>query len=245
MLSRFRADLHIHTCLSPCAKEEMTPIAIVRQAKKKGLDVVGICDHNSTRNVAAVRQAGRCEGLAVIGGIEVCSKEEVHVLGLFDDEESLTDMQKLIDENLQGENQPDYFGRQLLCDRHGEIAGEETKLLIGATGLSVEEVVEGIHLFGGLAIASHVDRESFSLLSQLGFVPEGLPIDALEVSRLRTVSQARECLSQIRNYPLMRSSDAHQLDDIGVVFTTFTGEAPSVRELRKALAGQGGREVIN
>ncbi len=245
MLSRFRADLHIHTCLSPCAKEEMTPIAIVRQAKKKGLDVVGICDHNSTRNVAAVHQAGRREGLAVIGGIEVCSKEEVHVLGLFDDEESLTDMQKLIDENLQGENQPDYFGRQLLCDRHGEITGEETKLLIGATGLSVEEVVEGIHLFGGLAIASHVDRESFSLLSQLGVVPEGLPIDALEVSRRCTVSQARECLPQIRNYPLMCSSDAHQLDDIGVVFTTFTGEALSVRELRKALAGRGGREVVN
>lgn len=245
MLGRFRADLHIHTCLSPCASEEMTPPTIMREAKKKGLDVVAICDHNSTRNIAAVCQAGRCEGVAVIGGIEVCSKEEVHVLGLFDDEESLTDMQKLIDENLQGENNPEFFGRQLLCDGHGEIAGEETKLLIGATGLSVEEVVEGIHLFGGLAVASHVDRESFSLLSQLGFVPEGLPIDALEVSRLCTVSQARECLPQIRNYPLMRSSDAHQLDGIGVVFTTFTGEAPSVRELRKALSGQGGREVIN
>ncbi|MFQ6035739.1 MAG: PHP domain-containing protein, partial [Sedimentisphaerales bacterium] len=157
----------------------MTPLAIVRQAKKLGLNVVGICDHNSTRNVAAVRQAGQREGIAVIGGMEVTSKEEVHILGLFDEEENLQQMQQLVDRNLHGENNPELFGQQELCSQYDTIIGQETKLLIGATGLSVEEVVESIHHLDGLAIASHIDRESFSLLSQLGFVPEGLQIDAL------------------------------------------------------------------
>lgn len=245
MLTVFRADLHLHTCLSPCAEEEMNPLAIVRQAKKKGLDVIGICDHNSTRNVASVCRAGRWEGLVVIGGVEVCSREEAHILGLFDEEESLREMQQLIDENLQGQNNPELFGEQYLCDESGLVVGQETKLLIGATQMSVAEVVESIHRLGGLAIASHVDRESFSLLSQLGFVPEGLEIDALEISSLHSVSKALHCFPQIKGFPLVRSSDAHRLEQIGVACTTFTGSSPSVAELGRALVGEDGRKVMN
>ncbi len=245
MLATFRADLHLHTCLSPCAEEEMNPLAIVRRAKKKGLDIIGICDHNSTRNVAAVRQAGGREELTVIGGVEVCSREEAHILGLFDEEESLREMQQLIDENLQGQNNPELFGEQYLCDESGLVVGQETKLLIGATQMSVEEVVESIHRLGGLAVASHVDRESFSLLSQLGFVPEGLEIDALEISSLHSVSKALHCFPQIKGFPLVRSSDAHRLEEIGTALTMFTGNAPCMMELHKALLGKGGREVIN
>jgi PHP family Zn ribbon phosphoesterase len=119
------------------------------------------------------------------------------------------------------------------------------KLLIGATDLGVEDVVASIHGFGGLAVASHVDRERFSLISQLGFVPEGLQIDALEVSPLHSVSQAAEQLPQIRDYPLVSFSDAHRLEEIGICFTTFTGVSPCVRELGKALVGEDGREVMN
>jgi predicted metal-dependent phosphoesterase TrpH len=245
MLTTFRADLHLHTCLSPCSEEEMTPLAIVRQAKKKRLDVIGICDHNSTKNVEAVRQAGRREGLAVIGGIEICSQEEVHILGLFDKQENLRDMQRIIEENLHGENNPELFGQQRLCDEHDVIVGREAKLLIGAAELSVEEVVEEIHRLGGLAIASHIDRDSFSLFSQLGFVPEGLQIDALEISPLSSVSEARNRFRQIADYALVRFSDAHRLGEIGMTFTTFTGTSPCVAELGKALAGKEGREVIN
>ena len=92
MHSAFRSDLHVHTCLSPCGECEMTPMGIAREAKKKGLDVIGICDHNSTRNTAAVRRACDREGIALIAGVEVCSQEEVHMLGLFDQEESLHEM---------------------------------------------------------------------------------------------------------------------------------------------------------
>jgi PHP family Zn ribbon phosphoesterase len=223
----------------------MTPLAIVRQAKKKRLDVIGICDHNSTKNVAPVRRAGRREGLAVIGGVEVCSEEEVHVLGLFDDEGSLEQMQRLIDQNLGGENNPELFGPQQLCDEDGAIIGRETRLLIGGVRLSVDEVVHSIHELGGLAVASHVDRESFSIFSQLGFVPPGLPIDALEISPLHSVTEARRHLPQIGRHPLVCFSDAHRLEEIGMTLTTFTGIRPSLTELRKALAGEEGREIIN
>ncbi len=116
MLSSFRADLHLHTCLSPCGEDEMRPLAIVRKAKQKGLDVIGICDHNSTGNVAAVRRSGLREGLAVVGGMEVTSQEEVHVLGLFDHEKGLAAMQRLTDDHLSGENNVELFGDQLFCD---------------------------------------------------------------------------------------------------------------------------------
>lgn len=245
MFKVYRADLHLHTCLSPCADDEMRPTAIVKKAKKKGLDVIGICDHNSIGNVAAVRRAGKREGMAVIGGLEICSREEVHMLGLFDEEESLRNMQQVINENLQGKNEPDYFGQQHLCNEQDVIVGEEDKMLIGATELSVEEIVDSIHRFGGLAIGSHVDRECFSLLSQLGVVPEGLQVDALEISSNLSVPQARDCLPQISNYPLVSFSDSHQLEWIGGVFTAFKGSSASVAELRKALIGEGGREVIN
>ncbi len=245
LFTRFLADLHLHTCLSPCAEDEMSPLAIVRQAKKKGLDVIGIWDHNSTKNVEAVRQAGRDEGLAVIGGIEICSQEEVHILGLFDEDEGLKEMQLLIDQNLNGENNPELFGEQCLCDEHGVVYGRESKLLIGATELSVEKVVENIHRLGGLAIASHVDRESFSIFSQLGFVPEGLQLDALEISSRCSIADAKKDFPQTLDYPLVSFSDAHRLDDICTAFVIFTGNSPSVAELRNALLCKNGREVLN
>ncbi|MDK1031857.1 MAG: PHP domain-containing protein, partial [Planctomycetia bacterium] len=130
----------MHTCLSPCADDEMVPRAIVKRAKEQRLDVIAICDHNSTGNVAAVRHASKTEGVAVIGGIEITSNEEVHVLGLFDEDESLHSMQKLMDENLHGENNSDLFGEQFLCDENDAVVGRETRLLIGATEMSLEKV---------------------------------------------------------------------------------------------------------
>ena len=244
MLRTFRADLHVHTCLSPCAAEQMRPMAIIAQAKKKGLDVIAMCDHNSARNVWAVRHAARRQSLAVIGGMEICSEEEVHILGLFDEDENLQQMQQLVDENLSGENNAELFGEQSLCDEQDAIIGQESKLLIGATKLSVKEIIEEVHRLGGLAVFSHVDRESYSILSQLGFVPEGLQIDALEISSRCSPAKARDSLPQIKDYRLVHFSDAHQLDQIGAVSTTFTGNSPSVMELGKALRAEDEREVV-
>jgi predicted metal-dependent phosphoesterase TrpH len=223
----------------------MRPVAIVTRAKQKGLDVIGICDHNSTGNVAAVRRAGDRKGVTVMGGIEITSKEEVHMLGLFDDAASLCAIQQLMDKNLRGENNPELFGEQHLCNEHDAIVGRDSRLLIGATGLSVEEVVKSIHRFGGLAVASHVDRESFSIISQLGFVPERLQMDALEVSPFHSLAEAKDRFPQIRAYPLIRASDAHRLEEIDTISTAFAVASPRVAEFRKALHGESERKVLN
>jgi len=242
MLKDFRGDLHIHTCLSPCGSNEMLPTAIVKEAKKRNLDVIGICDHNSVENVEAVRKAGQKQAQAVIAGVEITSREEVHILGLFDNDEALQDIKRMIDQNLRGENDEKAFGEQLIVDETDRIIGSNGRLLIGATELSIEEVVDAIRDLGGLAIASHVDRESFGILGQLGLIPSGLRLDALELSA--SAIAGRKKLYQEYNLPFVTSSDAHYLDDIGRSCTSFFMKKVSVEEIRKALQGKDGRRVM-
>jgi predicted metal-dependent phosphoesterase TrpH/anti-sigma regulatory factor (Ser/Thr protein kinase) len=237
MIRTIKADLHLHTCLSPCAEPEMTPTAIVAQAGRIGLDMIAVCDHNSAGNVSAVVRAGMREGLAVIGGIEVTSREEVHILGLLGTEEALQDIQHLIYENLPGENDADAFGAQVVMDEWDREVGTNHRLLIGATTLTVEQIVDSIHERDGLAIASHVDRERFSLIGQLGFIPKDLKLDAVEVSPRATSRNGYD-------YPVISSSDAHFLSDIGKSTTAFAVEHASFNELRKALRREGGRRIV-
>ncbi len=241
-MRELRADLHLHTCLSPCGGLEMVPTAIVKQAKTVGLDMVAVCDHNSVANVAAVASVGEREQLCVIPGIEIASREEVHILGLFGPELDLVGLQRLVDENLEGVNEEDAFGLQVVVDERDEPTDVETKLLIGATALTLEEVVATIHAFGGLAIAAHIDREGFGLIGQLGFIPRGLPLDALEVSP--RASQSEWDGRWQGEFPVITSSDAHHLEEIGRVSTRFQAEEASFDEIRKALKGQDGRKVL-
>jgi predicted metal-dependent phosphoesterase TrpH len=237
MIRKIRADLHLHTCLSPCAETEMQATAIVKQAKKVGLDMIGICDHNSAENVAAVVKAGVREGLPVIPGMEITSREEVHILGLFNTEQDLMHLQDTVYENLSGENYEEAFGPQTVVDEWDRVVGTNHRLLIGATTLTVEQIVKAIHHRAGLAIASHVDRERFSLIGQLGFIPKGLELDALEVSIPSSIRQEYD-------YPVVTFSDAHFLEDIGKSYTHFMIEDVSVEEIRKALHNEMGRGII-
>lgn len=234
-------DLHIHTCLSPCAQSDMLPTTIIKQARDKNLDVIGICDHNSAENVLAVKKAGEKEGVQVLGGMEMSSSEEVHILAFFDDDGALLEMQNIVYENLFGENDEKYFGEQLIVDEYDKIIASTNKLLIGSTNLGIDRIVELVHSLGGLAVASHVDRESFSIITQLGFIPKELPLDALELSW-------RCELSEVNNYesyglPLVKSSDAHFLSDIGKAVTTFSLSAPSFSEVVMAFQNVEGRTV--
>jgi len=232
-----RADLHVHTCLSPCADEQMQATAIVKRARTMGLDMIGICDHNSAENVAAVVKAGLREGLSVIAGMEITSREEAHILAFFETEGDLMRMQDLVYENLSGENYEESFGPQTVVDEWDRVVGTNRRLLIGATALSVEQVVDAIHERGGLAIASHVDRERFSLIGQFGFIPKGLRLDAVEVSRPSSMAQGY-------GYPVVVFSDAHFLEDIGKSFTCFVVENLSLSEIRKALGNEMGRKIV-
>jgi PHP family Zn ribbon phosphoesterase len=215
----------------------MEAVAIVEQAKKTGLDVIGICDHNSGENVGAMMKAGMREGLTVIPGVEVTSREEVHILGLFHSEQDLMCLQDIIYENLPGESDESVFGPQYIIDEYGNVTGKNSRLLIGATTLALEQVVDAIHRFAGLAIASHIDRQRFSLIGQLGYIPEGLRLDALEVSIQSAIGQ--KC-----GYPLVMSSDAHFPEDIGKKSTCFLIEEISLSEIGRALRNEMGRMVL-
>ena len=231
--------MHIHTCLSPCADLEMSPRNIVGEAKRKGLHMIGICDHNSAENVPAVEKTAAREGITVIGGMEVTSREEVHILALFSCAESLLSLQAIVHEHLHGTNDEKLYGEQVIVSEEDEVLGFSDKLLIGATDLSLERLVDLIHELDGLAIAAHVDREGFGLIGQLGFIPEGLPLDALELAD----PAKRECVPPGVRLPFITSSDAHRLEDVGRRSTTFLMEAANTAEIRRCLSGAEGRSA--
>ena len=245
MLQFFRTDLHIHTCLSPCADLTMSPKRIVNRAMKKKLDIIGICDHNSAENVQATVNAACKNDLTVLPGMEITSIEEVHVLALFDETEQVLNLQETIYANLiPGENKKELFGEQIVANEFDEVEGYNNKLLIGATTLNLAEIVKTIHTYGGLAIASHIDRESYSIIGQLGFIPEDLNIDALEISPRTTSAQINARIPNILKYPLITSSDAHFLEDIGKATTSFLLAQPSFDEIKMAFSHRDGRKIV-
>src|SRR5512136_2837426 len=144
MLRTFRADLHIHSCLSPCGEEEMRPRAVVKQALAMGLDMIAICDHNSAENIGSFMGVGSEGGLTVLPGMEVTSKEEIHLLALFNRQEDCMALQDLIYQNLPGENVEEVFGRQTMVNEKDEAIGINRKMLIGATLLPVEQIVSAV-----------------------------------------------------------------------------------------------------
>ena len=245
MLRTFKADLHIHTCLSPCADIDMSPRAIVEAAEQKGLDIIAICDHNSAENVAATVRAASGRGLRVLSGMEITSQEEAHILSLFDTSDQILELQKIIYAHLpKGTVVETSIDDQIVVNEFDEVEAFNTKLLFGATDLSLQKIIEAVHSLGGLAIASHIDREMFSIVGQLGFIPEDLPLDAVETSAATSLQEARESLSVYGDFPMITSSDAHFIHDIGRVRTDFLLSEPTTEEMKKAFIDIEGRKLL-
>ena len=242
MLRSFKADLHIHTCLSPCAEVRMSPARIAKQAKACGIEILGITDHNSAENIPAALESARRLGLHVLPGMEVTSVEEVHILALFDTGEADRQLQQTVYAHLPGENDEETFGMQVIANADDEVLGFNQRLLIGATTLGVDEIVQRIGELGGLAVAAHIDRPSFSLLGQLGFIPQDLSLDALEISSAISYQDAMRRYAP--SLPMLQSSDAHKEEDIGHSCTEFLMETVSIAEIRMALQGTDGRTIL-
>ncbi|NOZ68550.1 MAG: PHP domain-containing protein [Deferribacteres bacterium] len=254
MLKEFRADLHIHTCLSPCADLDMTPSSIVKTACEKKLDIIAVTDHNSAENTAAARRAAEGTGLTVLAGMEITSSEEAHILAVFDDIEGIMKLQdKVYESMLPAEDirpsspfdtgGPGGFGEQVVVNEKDEVLGFNNRLLIGATGLPADSIVHTIHSLGGLAVASHVDREAFSIISQLGFIPGDLKFDALEISARADRKNAEYLFENYKSFTWVSSSDAHYIKDIGRAATVFLIKEPTTAEMALAMKGIDGRSV--
>lgn len=206
-------DLHIHSCLSPCGDEEMTPANIAGMCALAGLDVVALTDHNSCRNCAAFAQAAARHGLLAIPGMELCTREEVHVVCLFPRLEQAEEFSDYVAGKLPPvRNRREVFGPQLLMDSGDTVLGEETLLLAGAADIGLYEVPALAASFGAVAYPAHIDRPSNSLLSQLGLWTADLAFPLAEVSRFCPPDLLkRHDLQEIRS---IVACDAHDLTQI-------------------------------
>jgi predicted metal-dependent phosphoesterase TrpH len=223
----------------------MTPRSIIRVCQEKSIDMIAICDHNTAENVKGVRKAAEGTGLTVLAGMEVTTAEEVHLLALFDETNRVEKLQDEVYAHLlPGENDENLFGIQVVANELDEVESVVNRLLIGGTTLTLEDVIDTIHGLGGLAIASHIDRESYSLVGQLGMIPDDLAVDALEVSPLNDIENIRREIPGASRFPLVASSDAHRLDDIGKVMTTFLLEEATLEEIGMALKNIKGRRIL-
>lgn len=233
---RVKADLHIHTVLSPCGDLDMSPGNILRTALERGLGLIGITDHNSTRQALLIQEWGREMGVAVLAGAEVTTAEEAHCLAFFPTPERLAEFQRFLDRHLPPvPNNPDKFGYQVAVNCDDEILYEEPLLLLSALTADIDTVERTTHELDGIFIPAHVDRPVFSVLSQLGFIPPGLRCDALEVSRHSSPAKILAEHPALAAHAFTTASDAHYLDDIGRVHTELAPADLTFEAVRAAI----------
>lgn len=241
-LRPYRAELHVHTVLSPCAEVEMIPPLIIQEALDRGIEIIAITDHNATANIPAVIKAAEGTGVHILPGMELQTREEVHLLCLFDTLEQIETFQRLVDSTLPSlANRPDFFGEQFIVDETGDFIRREDRLLIASSTLSIMEACDLVEKMDGLLIPAHVDRKAFGLLPTLGFIPEELKNHrVMEISRHITTENALENYPFLKDRILIQGGDVHRLDEfLGV--NHFKIEKPSISEIVKAFNKIDGR----
>jgi hypothetical protein len=235
-MKSYRADLHIHSLLSPCGSLNMSPARIICEAKEKKIDIIAVADHNSTRQAGLIKKLGQEAGITVLTGAEVNTREEVHCLCLFGDDEATRAFQKFLDARLPDEeNDVVIFGDQVVVDEKEHIVYTEDRLLISALRAGISEVEEVVHKLNGLFIPSHIDRPYSGILDRLGFIPENLQCDALEISYRISESEICQKLPELCGKYFLHSSDAHYPKDIGRATTTFELEENSFEAIQSYL----------
>ena len=243
-MKKFRADLHVHTVLSPCAEVEMIPPLIVQAALELNIDIIAITDHNASANVSAVQKAAQGTTLKVLPGMEIQTHEDVHLLCLFENLTDLESWQAQVNESLPDTlNRAEFFGEQYEVDEQGEYIRTEPRMLLTSTRFSIDDVFERVNALGGLVIPAHVERTTYGLFPTLGLLSDQWPILGFEISRHTTPEQARMNFPPIGSYPLIQNGDVHRLNEF-IGSTIFVLEEPTINEIYKALKGEDQREVF-
>ena len=213
---RLAYDFHMHSCLSPCGSDDMTPYNLVNMAKICGLKIIALTDHNSTGNCRAAIQAGKDAGVAVIPGMELNTAEEIHVICLFPDIDAADAFGAKIKENLPPiKNKPDIFGLQLYMDARDKILGAEENLLVMASFITIDEAPGLVRSFGGFCYPAHVDRQSFSITASFGIFPPELGFTCAEITPAGDETSAKQKYPELEKLRIIRSSDSHYLESMG------------------------------
>ena len=241
----FKADLHLHSVLSPCGDLAMSPRAVLEKACQQELDLIAITDHNTMANCPAFLEVANRYHINMLYGLEVHTAEEIHIIILFDDFEPAFAFSKIIyDALLPVANDPDFFGDQVVVDQDDNILKFEEKALINSSILPIDEIVNIANQHGAFIFPAHVDAASYSIIGQLGMIPEYLQFDACGITAKADVKKLIAQYPQLAEYTLIRNSDAHYLKDIGAGYTEFYLDAPTVAELKKACRSECGRKVF-
>ena len=211
-----RFDLHIHTALSACAENVMSPGQILSKAKESGLDMIAITDHNASANIRAAIHFGEKLGVKVFPGIEVTALEEVHILGLFQNADELEDFQKLVDSALPtGKNIAEISGYQLIFDSSDEIIDVDENIRNIGLSLPSDRIISEIKKRNGYVIPAHIYTRIYSLISQLGFIDPAAGFDALEIAAPMWNRDGFKLGQRIEGYPVISGSDSHFLESVG------------------------------
>ncbi len=208
-------DLHLHSCLSPCGDDEMTPYNLVNLAKLFGYDIIALTDHNSCRNCRSAVEVGKTVGLTVVPGMELCTSEEIHCICLFTDIESAEKFSDFIKGTMSPvRNKEKIFGNQLVMDTADGVTDKEEILLTVASSVSIDELPSLCGKYGGVCYPAHIDRSSYSIISSLGDFPSELEVNAFELTPTADAETFRQKYPATKNKLLFRSSDAHYLENI-------------------------------
>jgi len=244
-LKSYRAELHLHTVLSPCAAVEMIPPLIIEEALSNNINLLAVTDHNSIANIGAVIQAAAGTNIKVLPGIELQTREEIHSLCIFDSLDQADSFFNNIKKTFpEIRNNAEFFGEQFVVTSEGDFVRREERLLITSSSISLKEAWHEVNKLGGLLIPAHVNRTTFGLLPVLGLVPTDIDLQVLEISRHLSFLQAIDQFPQLSNYSLVQGGDAHTLEEIKG-WNQFTIQEPSVSEILLALKGRSGRSYKN
>ncbi len=229
-------DLHIHTCLSPCGDDDMTPANIVGMAALKGLDVIAVTDHNSCKNCGSAMVLGKEYGITVIPGMELTTQEEVHVICLFPSLEQAMAFDNYVEAHLLPiPNRPETFGKQQLISETDEIIGEYPTLLISATDISFDDVYTLLKPYQGVMIPAHIDKNSFSLISNLGFIPPDSLFASFELKNMKNLHKLTETNPTLKGRTVISNSDAHYLEYISEPVNSLYARSKNINDILSVL----------
>lgn len=233
---RVSYDFHLHSCLSPCGDDDMTPGNIVGMASLIGLDAIALTDHNSCKNCPAFMDFAHQAGLLAIPGMELTTREEVHVVCLFPTLEQAMAFDAYVEAHIMPfPNRPEYFGNQIIVDNCDEPLDTVDTLLISATDISFDDVYDLVHRYGGIMLPAHLDKSSTSLLSNLGFIPPNSRFNAAEVKDISHIEELKKQYSYLEHCHFLCNSDAHSLSDIHEAIHILHVEEKSIAGILKAI----------